>query len=185
MIGLEKVINGFQEQLKKGFYSILVLHSLKIQPNHGYQVAKDIKKRTNKVWSPPPSSVSRTLRQLKKKGLVEITEVIKTGRVVDQKKYTLTKLGERALTLSLKETKDVVEAMRSVLITIFGMGVDFSFDLYGIDLTTIDTDIIADLDAIEKQVDERIDYLQDYKQYLKEQFLEIGIKYLEKEKGSK
>ena len=91
---IEKVANGLQNQLRKGFLSILVLNALKISPNHGYKLAKEIKKRMNDTWSPPPSSVSRTLIQLKNKGLVKVSEISKTGKR-ERSKYSLTEAGEK------------------------------------------------------------------------------------------
>lgn len=172
---------ALQDEMKRGFLSLLILHSLKLKENHGYQIAQEIGEITNHTWSPSPSSVSRILLQLKKREIVQVSEIVKTGQR-EKKKYTLTPKGEQLLTLALKKTKDIVESMRTVLISIFGMQVDFAFDLFGLDLRMIDEEVIADLDELEKQVEDQIEYLREYKFHLREKFIEAGIEYLKKEK---
>ena len=120
----EEIASFFENQMRKGFLSIITLHILNENPCHGYKIMHEVQKHTNNVWSPPLPTVYLAMRTLEKKGLINLAREIETGRR-KSKEYEITPLGKDTLALIADKLKDMLKPLRSILISIFGLDVNY------------------------------------------------------------
>ena len=66
----EKIAKQFENAMKTGFISSLILNVLEKNPSYGYKIGKDIEKRTLGIWDPPSSTMYTVLKDMTKKQLI-------------------------------------------------------------------------------------------------------------------
>jgi len=114
-------------QVRKGFMSILVLYTLKDDACHGYKIQQKIKDLTNGVWEPPLSTIYRNLAVLADKGLIRMSHIAETGNR-KSKEYAMTTLGTDTLGTVVENLKDIIKTMRAVVLSFYGLDVDYEPD---------------------------------------------------------
>lgn len=97
----------------KGSLPLLILHVLSHGPNHGYQIAKQIKQESQGILDFKEGTLYPTLHGMEKQGLVEAYSEIENGR--ERRYYRLTDKGRRALKTELEEWKAYTKAVNAVL----------------------------------------------------------------------
>lgn len=65
---------GGRAKVGRGDVRLAILHLLKEEPMHGYQIMQEIKDRSNGIWQPSPGAIYPTLQQLEDEGLVRAEE---------------------------------------------------------------------------------------------------------------
>lgn len=74
----------------KGFLSIFILHTLRGGSKSGYEILKEIERKTNGSWAPSKGTIYPLLRQLQEEGFIKITKVEKRAKNV----FMLTRKGK-------------------------------------------------------------------------------------------
>lgn len=97
----------------KGSLPLLILHVLSQGPNHGYQIAKQIKQESAGVLDFKEGTLYPTLHGMEKKGLIEAYSQIENGR--ERRYYRLTDKGRRKLKSELAEWRAYTKAVNAVL----------------------------------------------------------------------
>ncbi|MBN1216684.1 MAG: PadR family transcriptional regulator [Candidatus Lokiarchaeota archaeon] len=121
MVENKKIADEYENAMKKGFISMLVLLVLEKNPSYGYKISKEINKRTMGIWDPPSSTMYTILKDLTKKGLIEIYEIKEDmqTRIRTRKLYRITQKGKESLALILKKQRcieDSIETLRMTLL---------------------------------------------------------------------
>ncbi len=98
-----KVNNG-----KLSILGIYILKSLEEGPKTGYDIIREIREKTNGVWTPPKSTIYPLLRKLENMGLVERDE---HGR------YVISDDGKRLLEEVRSNSEDYKKKL-AVLVTL-------------------------------------------------------------------
>ncbi|WP_146553748.1 PadR family transcriptional regulator [Rummeliibacillus sp. SL167] len=76
---------------RRGFIQIAILHLLKEEPMHGYQIMKELEERSNGAYSASAGTVYPALQELLERNLIELdTET-------DKKVYSINDNGEKRL----------------------------------------------------------------------------------------
>lgn len=109
--------------MKRGFISIHTLLLLEKAPSHGYKIIQDIETHTMGIWKPAISTMYTVLKNLKKKGLIELSKTIEDER--GKKVYEITPKGEETLQLLLKKRRKFREAMKSMIAFSFNLNEEF------------------------------------------------------------
>ena len=76
----EKIAEKFENAMKTGFISALILIVLEKNPSYGYIIGKEIEKRTLGIWDPPSSTIYTVLKYMTEKKLIAFTEKQVEGR---------------------------------------------------------------------------------------------------------
>lgn len=85
-----------QQELLKGTLDMLVLHTLTVQPMHGYAIARHIEQRSGEVFAVEQGSLYPALERLQRQGWVTSSwGESPTGRRA--RYYTITASGRRQL----------------------------------------------------------------------------------------
>ncbi len=101
-IGVKGVIVESSGELKKGSVSTLVLTVLRDGPLHGYQIAREIDRRSAGYFDCKEGTLYPALHRLEREGLLE-AEWRQAGEQRRRKYYALTPAGERHLIESAAE----------------------------------------------------------------------------------
>ncbi|MFO7797381.1 MAG: PadR family transcriptional regulator [Promethearchaeia archaeon] len=123
----EEHVKRFERAMKKGFMSMLVLTILEKKPMHGYKIMQEIENFTLGMWKPSASTMYPLLDDLCKNDLIQIIEEEKEDKR-PRKNYKLTLKGEETLKRLIQKQRDMMKAMRSIIITSFGLEEDDLFD---------------------------------------------------------
>lgn len=110
---LKGLIENFENAMKKGVISSLILLILEKEPCHGYKIGKAIQERTLGVWDPPSSTLYTVLSGMKEQELIECIEQEDEGRA--KKVYEITHKGEEALKLMLEKVMTIKNSMMSFI----------------------------------------------------------------------
>jgi transcriptional regulator len=103
-----------KSDILKGTLEMLVLHTLTIQPMHGYAIGQHIKRLTNDALRVEAGSLYPALERLKKKGWVTSKwEASPTGRRA--RYYSITTAGRKQLDREVSEYDRAVWAIARVL----------------------------------------------------------------------
>lgn len=78
---------------KRGFVPFAILHLLKEEPMHGYQIMKELEERSNGAYSASAGTIYPALQELLEKNMIEL------DTTSDRKVYSLNKNGKRKLQL--------------------------------------------------------------------------------------
>ena len=93
---------GTERDLRKGSTTVLVLSLLREKPMYGYQIAKELKRRSQDYFDFKEGTLYPALHRLEKDGLVRGEwQVVERGP--SRKYYHLTEKGTRELVRSARE----------------------------------------------------------------------------------
>lgn len=104
---------GISESLKKGTSELMVLYLLKEEDMYGYQLAQELKKRSDGYFVMPEGSLYPTLYRLIEKGVVEDRQEIVGKRL--RKYYHLKDEGHAYLDEIIKEYKAINVGIAKVI----------------------------------------------------------------------
>ena len=96
----EEIAEKFENAMKIGFISALILIVLEKNPSYGYKICKQIEERTLGIWNPPSSTMYTALRDMTRKGLIDFSEKQVEGR--NRKIYAVTPRGKETLKIMSK-----------------------------------------------------------------------------------
>lgn len=115
----EKIAEQFENAMKTGFISSLILIVLEKNPSYGYKIGKDIEKRTLGIWDPPSSTMYTVLKDMTKKQLITFKEQqVEEGR--NRKIYEITSKGKATLKLMLEKHNLIEESFETLKIAMLG-----------------------------------------------------------------
>ncbi|MFX1389051.1 MAG: PadR family transcriptional regulator [Promethearchaeota archaeon] len=114
----EKIADQFENAMKTGFISSLILIVLERNPSYGYKIGKEIEKRTLGIWDPPSSTMYTVLKSMKKKELITYREKQVEGR--NRKIYEITPKGKATLKLMLEKQKVIEESFETLKTAMLG-----------------------------------------------------------------
>ncbi len=97
----------------KGSLPLLIMQVLSEGPNHGYQIAQQIKHISNGVLDFKEGTLYPTLHSMEQEGLLEAFNVEENGRL--RRNYRLTNSGKAALETERKEWEKYVRSVNMVL----------------------------------------------------------------------
>ena len=97
----------------KGSLPTLILHSLRQSPNHGYQIAQEIKRKSKGVLDFKEGTLYPALHDLEAKGL--ITSYTRTVNGRPRCCYKLTEKGKKALAKQMEEWNQFAAAISLIL----------------------------------------------------------------------
>ncbi len=101
-------------ELIRGTLDVLILHTLRQGPRHGYAICRAIRERSQEALRVEEGALYPALRRLEKKGLLASHwDVSETGR--QARFYRLTERGRRRLEDAVADWRRYVDAMKSVL----------------------------------------------------------------------
>lgn len=101
-------------ELIRGTLDVLILHTLRQGPLHGYAVCRAIRERSREVLVVEEGALYPALRRLERKGyLASHWDASETGRRA--RFYRLTERGRRRLRDAVTDWRRYAEAMQSVL----------------------------------------------------------------------
>ena len=103
----------FNRELLKGSTVTLVLSLLEEGPMYGYQLMKEIERRSEGIFKLPQGTLYPLLYNLERKGLIKGKWRSEGGR--NRKYYSLTAKGRRVLERSREEWRLFVRGMELVL----------------------------------------------------------------------
>ncbi len=119
-IDQEKTSANWMKEAQKGYIRIGVLILLNKKPSHGYELMKEIKDRTQGIWSPTPGGIYPVLRSLEKDRYIKGEWSSQKNRRI--KTYRITQLGQAILKKALEKQKEIIDNMT-------GLFKDFSVDV--------------------------------------------------------
>jgi len=114
----EEIAEKFNNAMKTGFISSLILIVLENNPDYGYNICKQIESRTLGIWNPPISTMYTALKSMWSKGLISYTEKQLEGR--NQKIYEITQKGKETLKLILEKHRLIEESFEALKTAMLG-----------------------------------------------------------------
>ncbi len=90
------------------FFMLCVLHQ---RPLHGYDVAKEVKIKTNGCCKPAEGTIYPVLKQFEMGGYVTCASEIVSGR--ERKVYSITEKGREAFQVALKEWTNMTRCLEN------------------------------------------------------------------------
>lgn len=114
----EKIAKKFENSMKTGFVSSLILIVLEKNPSYGYKIGKELEKRTLGIWNPPSSTMYTVLKDMTKKQLITFKEQQVEGR--NRKIYEITPKGQATLKLMLEKHKVIEESFETLKTAMLG-----------------------------------------------------------------
>ncbi len=93
--------------IKMSLSRFFILHVLRQQPLHGYEIAKQVAAITKGCCAPTEGSLYPVLKEFLEAGLVDAVSEVVAGR--ERKVYTLTSEGERAYEMAAGAWGEVAE----------------------------------------------------------------------------
>lgn len=114
----EKLAEKFENAMKIGFISALILIVLERDPSYGYNICKQIEKRTLGIWNPPSSTMYTALKDMWGKGLISFTEKQVDGR--NRKIYEVTPKGKETLKIMLEKHNIIEESFENLKMAMLG-----------------------------------------------------------------
>jgi transcriptional regulator len=97
----------------KGSLPTLILHNLRQGPNHGYQIAQEIKQKSKGVLDFKEGTLYPALHDLEAKGLIKSYTRTVNGR--PRYCYKLTEKGKKALAKQMEEWNQFAGAVNLIL----------------------------------------------------------------------
>lgn len=114
----EKIAEKFENAMKTGFISALILIVLEKNPSYGYIIGKEIEKRTLGIWDPPSSTIYTVLKYMTEKKLITFTEKQVEGR--NRKIYEVTPKGKETLKIMLEKHNVIEESIETLKTAMLG-----------------------------------------------------------------
>ncbi|MBI5648440.1 MAG: PadR family transcriptional regulator [Ignavibacteriae bacterium] len=99
----------------------VILGFLHYAPASGYDLKKTFDATVRHFWPADQSQIYRTLTQLSADGLIDVTEVVQTGKP-NKKIYSITKTGEKELRTWLRAPDTGGPLRNSALVRVFFLG---------------------------------------------------------------
>ena len=112
---IENIVDSFDNAMKKGFVSGLILFVLEKETGHGYKIAEEIDELTAGVFQPTVSTLYPLLKSLSEKGLIDCTEVDDSGR--QKKVYEITSKGKETLKMIIQKHRIMTESIKSIILS--------------------------------------------------------------------
>jgi DNA-binding PadR family transcriptional regulator len=103
----EKTTANWLKEAQKGYIRIGVLILLNKKPSHGYEIMKEINKRTKGFWQPTSGGVYPILRNLEKSGYIKGKWQIQKNRKL--KVYKITESGELILKRAIVKQTEIAD----------------------------------------------------------------------------
>ena len=115
----EKIAEKFENAMKTGFISSLILIVLERKPSYGYKIGKEIEERTLGIWNPPSSTMYTVLKDMTKKQLITFKEQqVEDG--INRKIYEITQKGKTTLKLMLEKHRVIEESFETLKTAMLG-----------------------------------------------------------------
>jgi len=108
---LEREVERTIQSVIRGSLKLMILRILSEKTMHGYELIKEVKRRTLGLWKPVPGSIYPALKLLENKGFVESYSQKEKGKI--RKYYKVTDKGLRLL----KIVDARLNAIRSYIIS--------------------------------------------------------------------
>jgi len=124
----EKTTENWMKEAQKGYIRMGVLILLNKKPFHGYEIMKEINKRTKGFWQPTAGGVYPILRDLEKSGYIEGEWQTQKNRKI--KVYKITESGELILRRAIVKEAEIFDS-------IGGLFKEFARDVLNIEKITI------------------------------------------------
>ena len=112
---IENIVDSFDNAMKKGFVSGLILFVLEKERAHGYKIAEEIDQLTVGVFQPTVSTLYPLLKSLSEKGLIDCIEEDDSGR--RRKIYEMTSKGEETLKMIIQKHQIMTESIKSIILS--------------------------------------------------------------------
>lgn len=112
---IENIVDSFDNAMKKGFVSGLILFVLEKERGHGYKIAEEIDELTASVFQPTVSTLYPLLKSLSEKGLIDCIEVDDSGR--QKKVYEITSKGKETLKMIIQKHQIMTESIKSIILS--------------------------------------------------------------------
>lgn len=112
---IENIVDSFDNAMKKGFVSGLILFVLEKETGHGYKIAEEINELTVGVFQPTVSTLYPLLKSLSEKGLIDCIEVDDSGR--QKKVYEITSKGKETLKMIIQKHQIMTESIKSIILS--------------------------------------------------------------------
>ncbi len=116
---IENIVDSFDNAMKKGFVSGLILFVLEKETGHGYKIAEEIDELTVGVFQPTVSTLYPLLKSLSEKGLIDCIEVDDSGR--QKKIYEITSKGKETLKMIIQKHQIMTESIKSIILSTLDM----------------------------------------------------------------
>ncbi|MBY8991153.1 MAG: PadR family transcriptional regulator [Candidatus Lokiarchaeota archaeon] len=114
----EKIAEKFENAMKIGFISALILIVLEKDTSYGYKICKQIERRTLGIWNPASSTMYTALKDMTEKGLITFIEKQVDGR--NRKIYEVTPKGKETLKIMLEKHNAIEESIETLKIAMLG-----------------------------------------------------------------
>ena len=114
----EELAEKFENAMKIGFISALILIVLEKDPSYGYNICKQIERCTLGIWNPPSSTMYTALKGMTGKGLISFTEQQVDGR--NRKIYEVTPKGKETLKIMLEKHNIIEESIETLKMAMLG-----------------------------------------------------------------
>ena len=114
----EELAEKFENAMKIGFISALILIVLEKNPSYGYKICKQIERRTLGIWNPPSSTMYTALKDMTGKGLITFSEKQVDGR--NRKIYEVTPKGKETLKIMLEKHNIIEESIETLKTAMLG-----------------------------------------------------------------
>ena len=102
------------QQLRKGSTVLLILSVLQDEPKYGYQIMRDIERRSDGYFKMAAALLYPTLHRLDKDGLISSEWREEEGKH-RRKYYTITQLGRQALVEHTREWRTFFDKLSATL----------------------------------------------------------------------
>jgi DNA-binding PadR family transcriptional regulator len=114
----EEIAEKFENAMKIGFISALILIVLEKDSSYGYNICKQIESRTLGIWNPPSSTMYTALKDMTSKGLITFTEQQVDGR--NRKIYEVSSKGKETLKIMLEKHNAIEESIETLKTAMLG-----------------------------------------------------------------
>ncbi|GHU83671.1 PadR family transcriptional regulator [Clostridia bacterium] len=104
---------GISENLKKGTSELLILYLLEQEEMYGYQLAQELRERSNGLFVMPEGSLYPTLYRLIEKGVISDRQEIVGKRL--RKYYRLEESGKEYLESIIEEYRAINTGIQNVM----------------------------------------------------------------------
>lgn len=116
---LGEIVDSFDNAMKKGFISALILLVLEKEKSYGYKIAEEIANLTSNVFQPTVSTLYPLLKSLSDKTLINCIDLDDSGR--KKKIYEITTKGEETLKMLIQRHQVMVDSIKSMIIDTLGI----------------------------------------------------------------
>lgn len=109
---------GGEHGKERGLLALYILHSLHQEPKSGYDLLKEIGKKTGGMWIPSKGTLYPVLKQLEAEELIQVCRTEKRSKTI----FGLTQRGLETLLAHRKHRKESHEKMlllRNLIVEIF------------------------------------------------------------------